>query len=241
MDEPQEAALRNTAPDGTVWDTSVYDTLRPGIMLSSGGALASELLTTAGIAVRDDQGSRYITVASHGFPTGRENVYHPNGNGELLGTVHDRLTDTDIALVRLRSGKTFHNEKFSVSTTDDGILGGTRVGGIKSIFDLRRYETVCMNNPFVGYREGIYIGTEMKRVPADEPAVPHRWVTNQWNYLGSDLEGSMQGSCGSAVLDADDKVVSFFRFVLKSQSGFGVGIAASTLERFGYRVDLSSQ
>ena len=48
----------------------------------------------------------------------------------------------------------------------------------------------------------------------------------------------MEGSCGSAVLDEDGKVVSSFRFVARAQSGFAVGVAASTLSQFDYRVPL---
>lgn len=49
-------------------------------MLSSVGAL-NKLLTTSGIIVEDDYGYKYLTMASHSFPLGRESVYQPNANG----------------------------------------------------------------------------------------------------------------------------------------------------------------
>lgn len=81
-------------------------------MLSSSGAL-NELLTTYGISVEDNYGHRYLTLLSRGFPLSCESVYHPNAGGALLGRVHDRLTATDIALLRLSTSQGFRNETFA--------------------------------------------------------------------------------------------------------------------------------
>lgn len=78
--EHKEAAFRNIEPVGKVWDQTSYQTLRPGIMLSSGG-IPNELLTTPGIIVEDDYGHKYLTIVSYGFPLGHGSVYHPNTNG----------------------------------------------------------------------------------------------------------------------------------------------------------------
>lgn len=43
----------------------------------------------------------------------------------------------------------------------------------------------------------------------------------------------MEGSCGSPVLDEEGNVVSFFRFL--KLNGWAVGMAASTLETWGYK------
>lgn len=69
-------------------------------MLSSGG-IFNKLLTTSGIVVEDEFSYKYLILASHGFPLGKEIAYHPNRNDVFLGRVHDWLTNTDIALLRL--------------------------------------------------------------------------------------------------------------------------------------------
>ncbi|KAL2215216.1 hypothetical protein M432DRAFT_143384 [Thermoascus aurantiacus ATCC 26904] len=98
--EPQEAPLHAKKPDGVTWDTSSYDILRPGVMLSSGKIEGRDegLLTTSGIQVIDGQGNEFITVASHGFPDGHDDVYHPNLNGEIVGHIQHRIPDSDISL-----------------------------------------------------------------------------------------------------------------------------------------------
>lgn len=79
-EQHKEATFRNTEPVGTFWDQTSHETLQPGIMLSSVGAL-NKLLTTSGIIVKDDYGYKYLTMASHSFQLGRESVYQPNANG----------------------------------------------------------------------------------------------------------------------------------------------------------------
>lgn len=97
VEQPKNAESRNSAPANIIWNQIKYETLQPGIMLGSGGD-HNELLTTSGIIVQDVYGYHYLTLASHGFPPGREIVYHPNPNGVYVGRVHDELTDTGIAL-----------------------------------------------------------------------------------------------------------------------------------------------
>lgn len=237
MEDPPEAAFRREQPQGTEWDTSSYNILRPGVMLSSGDGLNPERLTSSGIKVRNNDGT-YITVATNGFPDGRATVYHPNGNGQVLGTVHDRLAYTDISLLQLLPDKSYENQTFDTSTSDGETLSGMQVNGPVNPFPphLRRYSIVSMNNPFVGYIEGVHVTTEKRRVPSDEPGVPHVWVSNEWVYVGNGREDSLQGSCGSVVLDEDSNAVSFFRFELAQQPGYAIGVAASTLQQFGYSV-----
>ena len=229
----EEAAFRNTEPVGTVWDQTLYETLRPGIMLSSGGTL-NEVLTTSGIVVEDDYGYKYLTMASHGFPLGRESVYHPNANGARLGKIYDRLTDSDIALLRISSSQSFRNETFAAGLLDGTNIPPQKIGGILDPIDMRSYDEVTMNNPFSGYCIGVHIGVQQTKVPSDDPVAEHRWITNEWTYFGNGLDEPMDGCCGSPVLDQSGNVVSFFRFL--TASGMAVGVAASTLEAWGYHV-----
>lgn len=133
---------------GTVWDQTSYSyraLQQPGIMLSSGREGGeNERLSTSGVVVRDDHGSRYfILVARPGFPPLErgESIYYSNANananvnngGVLLGRVHDddRLPDTNtgIALCRISSSSTqeeeeeeeeeISNETFGARLSDD--------------------------------------------------------------------------------------------------------------------------
>jgi hypothetical protein len=234
VEHRQEAVFRGTEPKGTVWDATHYGDLRPGMMISCGGSLATpELLTTSGIGVKDEYGSRYFTIASHGAPPGRESIYHPDLHGTLLGRVHDRLADSGIALVRLSPLQTYHNETFGAQLSDCTI-SSQRVHRIRDAFTIKRGDFVTMNSPFSGYCIGMHMGTEKKKVPSDDPVVPHIWITSAWSYFGNGIEEPMNGCCGAAILDDDGLVISFFRFV--TSLGFGIGAAASTLSKWGYKV-----
>lgn len=233
IEDHRDAAFRNTEPAGTVWDQTLYQTLKPGIMLSSGGGL-NELLTTSGIVVEDDYGYKYLTLASHGFPSGRESVYHPNSNGVLLGRVHDRLKASDVALLKISSSQGFHNETFGARLPDGTNILPQKICGFSDPFVMRRYDEVSMNNPFTGYCIGIHVGVQQSKIPSDDPLVQHDWVTNEWTYFGNGLDEAMDGCCGSPVLDHNGNVVSFFRFL--TTSGLAVGVAASTLSTRGYHV-----
>lgn len=184
--------------------------------------------------MEDDYGYNYLTMASHGFPLGRESVYHPNANGAGLGRVHDRLTDSNIALLRISSSQGFRNETFAARLLDGTNIPPQKICGILDPIDIRTYDEVTMNNPFSGYCIGVHIGVQQTKVPSDDPAAEHRWITHEWTYFGNGLDEPMDGCCGSPILDQSGNVVSFFRFL--TASGMGVGVAASTLEAWGYHV-----
>lgn len=89
-----------------------------------------------------------------------------------------------------------------------------------------------MDNPFLGWLGGLFVGDHFIRLPEDE----NRWVKCHWLYLGNDIEPT-NGSCGSPILDKDGFVVSFFRFMTETFRGCGLGIAAGTLLEYGYHVE----
>ena len=120
--------------------------------------------------------------------------------------------------------------------TDGVTIAGAQVTGIRDPFSMQTGDMVSMSNPFSGYRDAIHVGTQKIRVPADLPVPAQEWVTNNWNYISNTLDVPTAGSCGSVILDEDGKAVSFFRYVLESQPGFSIGVAASTLEKLGYNV-----
>ena len=233
VDEPMEAALRGKRPDGLIWDTTLYNDLRPGVMLSSGrvNGQGPELLTTSGIQVSDDKGNKFITVASHGFPGNLTSVYHPNADGDIIGYVRHKIPDSDIALVELLPSKSYQNETYT-GYVAEGMIEGVTIKGIRKKY-MSPGDNVSMENPFSGYHDGVYMGPQLKRIPADEASVEHHWLEIAWLWLGNGIE-PVNGSCGSVILDEDGNVVSFFRFLADKYPGCGLGVAASTLEEHGY-------
>ena len=169
--EPLEAALRHTEPTGTVWDATKYTTLRPGVMLSSDAGLIAELLTTCGIEVEDQAGSRYITLASHGFPVGQDRIYHPTPQGTLLGTVHTQLGDSDVALLKLPANISSEKETLGTVAADRIMLDGVLIAAIRDPYRMRSCDLISMSNPFSGYRDGLHVGVEMN-VSSDEAVRP---------------------------------------------------------------------
>lgn len=234
--EPREAALSSTRPFGTTWDSSPYTPLRPGIMTSSGKipGCDDELLTTCGVQVIDNDNNKFLTVATHGFPNGREIVYHPTMVGGPIGDVVRRIPDAGISICKLRPGLPFENETFAGDVLGDTVEGIV-IKGIRRTDEMKFYDMVSMNNPFSGYHDGVFVGTQLKRVPIDEATVNREWVRDTWVWLGMGME-PLNGSCGSAILDEDGNVVSFFRFLVDEYPGCGIGVAATTLSDFGYRI-----
>jgi hypothetical protein len=235
---PREAAVRVMQPHGTNWDSSAYDILRPGIMVGCGATSSEhELLTTAGIEVKDKHGSRYVTVADHGFPVSREIVFHPNADGASIGRVVHRIKDSGIALMKLNPGQQFDNKTFDSELQEAFGLSnvpGLQVRGIREAHSLRYGDVVSLNSPFSGFREAIHVATEKSRIRSDGDVDEHVWTTQNWQYFGSDEKEMRDGSCGSVILDDDGNACSFFRYVISAQPGFGVSIAASTLLAHGF-------
>ena len=100
------SALRHKSPMTDDPDDSSYNqSLRPGVMISSGVSPdGSELHTTSGICVESPGGKKYITCASHGFPAGLKAVYHPDKSGQRVGMVTRQLRDTDVSLFEAVEG-----------------------------------------------------------------------------------------------------------------------------------------
>jgi hypothetical protein len=130
-EEPEDAAFRCTNPTKLDPDTSTYDPLRPGVMISS-----TTLLTTSGILVRDSDGKGFMTVASHGFPENDKEVRHPKPASSIVGNIARDIPFTDISLVELRNNK-FENHTFQTSEEPNGV----QLVGLRDPFTLRRFDS----------------------------------------------------------------------------------------------------
>ncbi|KAG9231245.1 hypothetical protein BJ875DRAFT_469997 [Amylocarpus encephaloides] len=106
-------------------DTGVQDTtsclvtgdksLGPGIRLEG-----RYKATTCGIRLKNPHGDIRITSANHGFLSKDDNeplttddeVWHPNGNGELIGIIKERYEAEDVALFEPIEGLPFRNSSY---------------------------------------------------------------------------------------------------------------------------------
>ncbi|KAH0551323.1 hypothetical protein GP486_007432 [Trichoglossum hirsutum] len=234
-------ALRSKVPQGVEYDDTFYALtpnalLRPGIMVSSsiryetrdGKVEDTFKTTTSGILVVDRHGQPFITVATHGFEDDGL-VYHPNPKkGSVIGKIVDRLLGTDISIVKLNPGLRYTNETFGTEDNPDGI----KMSDISPCYPphLRAYDAITMNNPFSGSCEGVVLG-----LGAMFPEEGERgYVLHQW-YILENVDGTVDGSCGSPILDCDGQVVGLFRFK-KENSPHCFGVSAMELRTLGYEI-----
>lgn len=218
-DLPQAFVHRETIDD------SPYTDLRPGVMIAS-----ESLTTTSGVFVSNSSGERYITVASHGFPSGQSDVHHPRETDPVIGRVENQIQDTDIGLVRLASGINYVNEIFASDVEPAGIS----LRGYKDPYDLDPYTLLSMDTPFTGTTDAMFLTVSVRRVPSDSDH-ENTWISKTWSWLGQ-CHPPTDGCCGAAIWDAHGLVVGFFRFLLIENPGIGVGVAAEELAVRGCRL-----
>jgi hypothetical protein len=118
--------------------------LRPGVMISSSLSEGSSESTTSGISVIDGSGASFITVADHGFNDDGE-VWRPDPNGTLIGTVMHKFPDLVIALMQLEQTVKFDNTALGNADNPTGTIPG-RIATKPLSFD-----NIAMDNPFTGY------------------------------------------------------------------------------------------
>jgi hypothetical protein len=232
-------ARRLTDPTAGNPDDSQYDTLQPGLRVTS-AYLPSKpdmfLSTTTGVLVRDRVGNKFMTVASHGFPAecGTEVIHPLPASGRNIGEVIMEVSHTDVALVKLRDGEIFSNITFQNENIQEPVQL-KRLAGIK---DHRIGDAVVLDSPDTGCIDGIIQLTSYQRVPSDDHAAPEQqWIFTTWYYMGQDSENSLpEGMCGSAIWTEDGDVVGFFRYAPKegAMKDWCAGIAAEELISRGF-------
>lgn len=222
-DRPVDAAFRGKIPARARFDDTPYSPLRPGIMVAS-----KSRLTTSGVFVKNGRDDVFMTVASHGFPDDDTAVYHPNINASPVGEIDHRLGDTDIALMKLDNGALFENSSFQSNVEPNGV----KLKGIRDPFEMKMFDMVSMDTPFVGSIDGQFLTVVMRSMPTTSQQP--QWVTQTWAWFGQDPSSMpAEGSCGSAIWDEDGYVVSFFRYYVDEDHS-GIGVGAHELVRNGY-------
>ncbi|WEW59176.1 hypothetical protein PRK78_004645 [Emydomyces testavorans] len=199
----------------SIYDDSEYTVLRPGVMLSSGKdeLKGHEVLTTAGVFVKDKDGNEYMTVTSHSFPHGSR-VFHPHTGGREIGEIVMELPSTDVALVKLHDGERFTNKLFESSHM---LKPPPSLKVFIHTSEITPGDLVFMDTPFTGYEEGtanVAAATRVRRIPTDdshEPAM--EWMDTRWDYMGQgSVRTFVDGACGSVIWNEEGNVVGFFRY-----------------------------
>lgn len=220
---PRASIGRKKDAEQTVDDSVYYPHLRPGVMIVS-----ESFTTTSGVTVTNAAGDKFVSVASHGFPAGEENIYHPQHTDFVIGTVENRIAETDIALARLSPGVNYENSTFANVSEPTGI----QLKGFKDPFTIPQFSTLSMDTPFTGMRNPLFLTVSVQRIPNDS-SKEHIWTSQTWNWLGQS-HPPKDGCCGAALSDEDGYVIGLFRLVLAENEGIGIGAAAEELVNRGY-------
>ncbi|KAM5448520.1 hypothetical protein MaudCBS49596_005314 [Microsporum audouinii] len=234
------SALRLTEPSPGTLDTSQYETLRPGVMLSSGKHPTEgwELVTSSGVLIQDRNGHCYLTAASHGFPCG-DRVFHPNSNGNEIGRVIMEITHTDVALIELYDKSSFRNELFQNTIAPGPPVQLQRFATLQENRVLQG-RFIYMDSPFTGYIEGTQGVLATSRILEDDPHEPKQvWVATRWDYMGQGSSNALvDGVCGSAIWNDEGNVIGFFRYAPKSGHflDWCMSISSSELIDRGYSI-----
>jgi hypothetical protein len=73
--------------------------------------------------------------------------------------------------MRLRPEISYTNEVFQ-----NRLFGPRIVREVRPFLDLEQGEALYLDNPFTGFSEGMYNGTQIRRVPSGEPDDAFPWV-----------------------------------------------------------------
>ncbi|KAJ5609271.1 hypothetical protein N7528_009838 [Penicillium herquei] len=241
MGRPRNLSARPLKEASIEKDDSTYQTMRPGVMISSGKhpIEGHEMLTSSGVLVKDRIGNEYMTVAAHGFPgyPFDGNVYHPHFPGTVVGEVIMEISHTDVALVKLTEGIEFINEPFENTLVP---IPPFKLAEFARAVETRIGDNVFLDSPFSGFVEGTRGAHSLLRIPSDNPHGPEQiWIKYKWDYMGQGSNESMvDGVCGSAIWDEKHRVLGFFQYAPKSGSfvDWCYSISADHLLDQGYKM-----
>ncbi|KAK7931067.1 hypothetical protein PG985_001779 [Apiospora marii] len=237
-------AKRQTEPNPAqgVVDKTVYDVMRPGVMISSMGLKdhghPAEYSTTSGILVKNPGGYRLMTAATHGI--GDDGlIWQTDDRSLIIGEATQEIPFTDISLVDLRNDVDFSNQTFE---NDAGVTPSfTRLA---SMDDIRPYTICHLNSPYTGNMEGNIVMRSIKLEPSKHPAEERiEYVPYEWFYTNQ-VEGNDEhvqppdDTCGSVIWDDNGVVLGFYHYYIAEghYKGFSVTVSASELSENGWRL-----
>ncbi|GAW25030.1 hypothetical protein SAMD00023353_0101540 [Rosellinia necatrix] len=230
----------NPQPIAGVVDNTMYDILRPGILISSKflkeHGHPAVFSSTSGILVQNSSGNCFMTAASHGIGDDG-NIQQGDHPGRSIGEAVLEISFTDISLVKLKNDITFVNETFETGNGDS-----PRFSRLATSEDKFVLEDCFLNSPYTGDMVASTIGKSVKLEAATHPTEDRlRYVIYNWSY-GGQREGNEDrvcppdGTCGSAIWDDNGVITGFYHYYIQEGpwNGFSISVSASELAEAGY-------
>ncbi|KAI1116649.1 hypothetical protein F5Y14DRAFT_439771 [Nemania sp. NC0429] len=213
------SAKREVEPQPTsgVVDNTVYDTLRPGVLISSKilkkHGHPATFSSTSGVLIQNRHGDRFMTGASHGI-SDDGNIWQGSQPEKYIGEAVVEIPFTDISLVKLRDDVKFVNQTFEnqsgeapafcrLATSEDGF----------AFQNIHACQICFLNSPYTGSMEASIMAKSVKFETSTRPTQDRlRYVVYNWSYMGQ-MEGN------------DDR---------GPWKGFSASVSASELVEAGY-------
>ncbi|KAK8081200.1 hypothetical protein PG997_009018 [Apiospora hydei] len=220
-------------------DKTVYDVLRPGVMISSmvlKNAHPVEYSTTSGVFVHNAGGTRLMTAATHGIDDNGQ-IWQTGNKAKIVGRAVQEIPFTDISLVELEDGVNTSKQTFE---NDAGVTPNfTRLA---TMDDIRAFTVCYLNSPYTGNMAGNIVMRSVKLEESNHPAEDRiRYVVYQGLYTNQveDNESHVQppdGTCGSVIWDDDGVVLGFYHYYIEEGdfAGYSVTVSASEMVEAGY-------
>lgn len=223
-------------PESGIVDTTAYDVLRPGVMISSeklaDNGQPAVLSTTSGILVKDRLGVSFMTAASHSIGESKA-IWQSNRPDKIIGRASTEIPYTDVSLIRLTPDVRFHNENFDS-------VGTPSFSRLVTSEDNLGWTNCHLNSSFTGNMESTIVAKSV-RIEESEGEDQPRYVAYNWAYTGQveDNEEKMHypdGTSGSAVWNDDGIVLGFHHYYIADgpYAGFSCSVSASELAKDGY-------
>lgn len=235
-------AKRHVEPQptrGTV-DNTVYDTLRPGVMICS--KMLKEhrhpavFSTTSGVLVKNPAGDRFMTGASRGIGPS-ETIWQAANSEKIIGKAAVEITFTDISLIELSNDVEFVNETFE---SNGGVVPHfTRLTTSNDKLDW----SICqLNSPYTGSMEGSIVMKSIKFKKSTHPTQDRlSYVVYDWAFMGQEESNENrvrppEGTCGSVIWNGDGVILGFYQYYIDegNWAGFSASVSASEVVEAGY-------
>lgn len=183
--------------------------------------------TASGLMVANRDGENFITMAAHAFEDDGL-VWNPAPHqGKFIGNNVKSIPDTDIAVVQPDKGLRYTNHTLwdrrkSWWQSNDGLSPNYPPHTLIS-------DIISMDNPYSGFCEVRIIALGAKRTDSGTRYIIHTWLIMQ------NREEVIHGSCDSAMLDENNRIVGVFRYMSNDDADC-FAVSATELRERGYEI-----
>jgi len=226
-----------------VFDNTVYDILRPGVLIRSkllrDHAHPAVFSTTSGVLVENPAGDAFMTAASHGIGEG-EKVWQGDYSDRTIGEAVVEISFTDVSLLKLKDDVVFTNQTFE---TDTGL--SPELTRLRASEDELPWGPCYLDSPYTGNMEGAVVAKSVRLFSSSQYLTERnlKYVVYDWAYMGQQ-EGNESkyqppdGTCGSAIWNEDGVVLGFYHFYVSegAWAGFSASASSSAVVDAGYRL-----